>query len=202
MNVDRCCACGFLALRDKDGNELIEVIETQRQGLNVIHPAGTPPKFDRFPLCSVLAISIQMEASNRLEDIPSVLAKHRSCKSSYAWIPGFTPKEHKKMWHEEEMWKLQQGQKQDDRAWQERREESLRKAQAEDKANDQARQDARLRSDRRVHFWTTILTSLIAAMFGAFFNRASEFAKTMLESRPAHVDKVPGDVKGGEEKSP
>ena len=177
MIVDRCCACGFLALREENGAELLEVFETHRQSLNVIHPAGTPLMFSQFPLCSVLATSIQTEASNRLEDVPAVLARLRSCKSSYAWVPGFTPKEHKKMWHEEEMWKLQQGQKQEERDWQAEQRKADRDWQAEQRDADRQLQISMKRWDRG---WQ-LVALVVGTLIGHAFIPLNEWLKTRRE---------------------
>lgn len=120
----QCGKCGHLAIRDYKTRELLEVDELMRsQWHPFVIPTGEINPCDQPQLCSALAAPLVAEITFDPHGRPipkSVLAtlyRDRECASFCTWIPGFDPKEHKEMMHQEELRRMDQEQRRFDRRW-------------------------------------------------------------------------------------
>jgi hypothetical protein len=108
----------------------------------------------------------------------NAIEKDRVCDSFTAWIPGFTPKEHREMYNHLEMRKWQAEQEKDSRAWHAERENASRAWQS---------------SESKKNRTANLCTALIAAIVSAFFGGALGVSLTYLNAslaRHAPVDEA------------
>jgi hypothetical protein len=120
MPTVRCADCGFLAVRDLQTNELIEVKEDGRKrwvlpafpGGSQLGPMPVVRRCDETPLCAVGAYPLGEEAKGREADaVLPVITRDRKCRKFTRWRREYTPKEHYQMFAADQL-------QQDNRRWQ------------------------------------------------------------------------------------
>lgn len=125
----KCADCGFLAVREFQSKQLVEVEIDIRRTWKI------PQNFDyqhkrylEIPICFARAVRLDTEIGKnesevRVSDILAVINKERECSGFAEWQHGFTPKEHQQMILSERMLenqiKLQAELVERDRAFQE-----------------------------------------------------------------------------------
>ncbi len=140
----KCETCGFLALRRKSDDALVEANDNYRKtGYTGHYPDLTHP-LHLLPLCFARACNLQAElgwgtfsesqahsafdaqttaaAFGYPNQVLSVLGNDRpQCEGKWVhWEQGFTPKEHREMLDRKEMLKWQKEREESDRAFQEK----------------------------------------------------------------------------------
>lgn len=145
----KCSECGFLTLRNKYSNELVEVDEdfraTGRVPTNLLYQ-----DYYNYPICFTTAQNLisEVEQTRRqrgtdgLTDQESIfletITRDRNCETNgnvYGFVPylcGYVPKELREMLDREFMLKMEEERRERDRKYQEGREDA-----------DEKRQDAR-----------------------------------------------------------
>ncbi len=107
----KCANCGFLAVRNLNTRELVEVEEDLRQKWRLV-PAninvpggGEILVYSDFPMCFRRVVDLKAEAQSH-DQIKAAITQDRTatCTGDYTpWQQGFTPKEHQEMLNTETM---------------------------------------------------------------------------------------------------
>jgi hypothetical protein len=109
--MSRCLDCGFLSKRADDGR-LLEITEGTRKEwkLNVL---SVP-----IPFCAKLVVDFGgVGEPAAMSRVHAAVNKERECDKFTEWMPGFTPKEHAEMVHDEFLLKMQKDQHESDLKW-------------------------------------------------------------------------------------
>jgi hypothetical protein len=116
----KCADCGFLAGRDLESRQLVEVtVENRKTGIIPTHHKYPDEVYSAFPLCFAQAWPLQDEAKSKQQaDILTVIQRERECDKFVRWRQGFTPKEHQEMIDQQELKRWQVEQRREDRKWQ------------------------------------------------------------------------------------
>jgi hypothetical protein len=124
--VVKCVECGFLALKQFAGSEIVEADSEFREDGANLHLRSTVN--ESFPICFMRSFDldsecreIQASSSKRNEPdiVKEVIQKERHCDTFIPWHMGFSPKEHREILdiQMEKEWREQR--LQEDRAWRE-----------------------------------------------------------------------------------
>jgi hypothetical protein len=89
----KCCDCGFLCVRNRETQELVEVPEYWRQ-------TGQVPRkqLDAIPCCFVKAVPLHREMlpvakeEEWAQNFLTITSKERDCPKFTPWQEGYTPK--------------------------------------------------------------------------------------------------------------
>jgi len=86
-------------------------------GKNLYRPLSdpAPPMYAFPPLCAEL----QIEFSEDEEKTFGAIQEERNCPAFMQWHPGFSPKEHREMLHQDRMLHWQRDRENEDRQWRE-----------------------------------------------------------------------------------
>lgn len=139
----RCADCGFLAIRNCQTRQLVEVELGVRKGAsfpteelppseqtgryNFLGPE-TKPIYVHQPICFMVETEAMREsqevaeASERDKDdadkhFQAFIAKPRVCESFTPWIQGLTPREHREMLDQRQLLTFQKEREDSDREW-------------------------------------------------------------------------------------
>ena len=124
----KCSECGYLAVRNIDWRNLVEVELDYRNTGECPKRIDYSPPYEIYdvPRCFKQASNLWDEIQNLQgsdsEKIRSVIQKDRPCDEFTEWHQGFTPREHQEMVDREKQLEWQAGREDKDREW--RREES------------------------------------------------------------------------------
>lgn len=97
----QCVDCGHLANNPKGPNEWVEVQLTVRGKWRHFEPTGSNA-FIAFPDCFAKASDIRDECGNSSEGISNAVLEERVCDKFIRYVPGFDPKEHRRMFNEQQ----------------------------------------------------------------------------------------------------
>ncbi len=122
----KCANCGFLAIRNSQTRELMEVEPVIREEgrRRSILPGFRYTWGYETPVCFMNAYNLWDETGDlnkaTSESIQATIQKERECKAFVTWQHGYTPKEHKEMLDRQEMLKWQAAREDADKKWQTR----------------------------------------------------------------------------------
>lgn len=119
----KCSDCGFLAIRDRQTRELLEVEQVTRDTGKREKISISSLLFD-YPICLTRAYDLNLEMGERpnAEKILAVIQKERLCNEFTEWHQGLTPKGHWEMVDREARLKWQAEREDADRKWREQQE--------------------------------------------------------------------------------
>jgi len=133
--VVRCSECGFLAARDWETREFVEIDDKKRDSGKIGSDFGG---LEPIPVCFINCFNIKEEVEvlrKAAHDEPTqnsygqhisphwgnyvkqVLNTERECEYFIEWQQGFTPKEHREMMDRQFMMKMEEERRRNDRKW-------------------------------------------------------------------------------------
>ncbi len=161
----RCAECGYLAVRNRNTQQLEEVGQHYRDTGESPKTSTGFPAWDSTPMCTRKAFDLAKEmkafdASSVLE----VISKERNCRNATSYMPGYSPRDHYEKENMDRITQLQAEIRERDRQWQQEQRENDRRWQA-----DQEMQRRRWQSNENRKLWLLgIVTACIGAFLGAY----------------------------------
>jgi hypothetical protein len=170
----RCVDCGFLCVRSH-ANEFVEVPEDIRRNWGAQQHDNFWKGNKTIPICFARALPEdgRREAQAGPKDSQKVIERERECAFFMEWQQGFTPKEHREMFHEKMLMEMHAQQRERDRDWQESR-----------TRDDRDRQESRIRIDR---LWNVGQAVFVVILSAAISWVVSNFAIREKPQPPIHI---------------
>ena len=186
----QCSKCGYLAIRENQSRNLVEVESGMRESW--VHPpatAGTSFKKydDSKPICFSQKIDFQekLGSSASRDRIDDLVKTPIECDSYVPWKQGFSPKEHAEMELLNEQRKWQAKRDDDDRKWRaereeiERRESDQRSKEDRDWRAEQYKLEKNWRESQKRIFWISLV---VTGVIGVLLTCAATIAGSMIEA--------------------
>jgi hypothetical protein len=171
----RCVDCGYLALRDRSGLQMVEAPQAFRE------TGGAPTDVNgkliyesSIPTCTARAADLtrEVEPSKTASIILATIKRDRTCRSFVRWMPCFSPRDHKEAADEHDREQRQRQRDEDDRRWrdeQAKQEHNWRVEQAERdrqwRREDLEAMEKRHRTER-VYQWAAVVVALLVGIGG------------------------------------
>ncbi|MCE9565881.1 MAG: hypothetical protein K8U57_27985 [Planctomycetes bacterium] len=175
----RCADCGYLAIRDRQTRELVEVEVGLRKKWELpTLPGAGFYQYEDFPICLQHKSSLRIEkASYRHEEVIDLLQQERDCDGFMEWQHGFSPKEHQEMQLAQELQRQQLAQREQERDWQDRRDTEQRRWQDQLAAEQREWQARQNRANRVVQIFLAIFAATVTIMLAYYGYAVTRFGQ-------------------------